>query len=132
MHYLGSNIHTVQLSLIRRMNKKQIGEHYENIACQYLIKQGLKLIAKNSQYRYGELDLIMQDKKCLVFIEVRYRKNANFGHAEMTVTLSKQTKIKQVAQLWMVAQNLNIEETEFRFDVFAITGKNQQWIINAF
>ncbi|MCX8712941.1 YraN family protein [Gilliamella sp. B3464] len=122
----------VQLKLPQQAKNKQIGKHYENIACQYLLKQGLLLIAKNSQYPLGEVDLIMQDKQCLVFVEVRYRKNANFGDAAMTVTLSKQTKIKQAAQLWMLSENLNIEDTEFRFDIFAITGKNQQWIINAF
>lgn len=122
----------VQLKLPQQAKNKQIGKHYENIACQYLLKQGLLLIAKNSQYSLGEVDLIMQDKQCLVFVEVRYRKNANFGDAAMTVTLSKQTKIKQAAQLWMLSENLNIEDTEFRFDIFAITGKNQQWIINAF
>lgn len=122
----------VQLKLPQQANNKQIGKHYENTACQYLLKQGLLLIAKNSQYPLGEIDLIMQDKQCLVFVEVRYRKNANFGDAAMTVTLSKQTKIKQAAQLWMLSENLNIEDTEFRFDIFAITGKNQQWIINAF
>lgn len=122
----------VQLKLPQQAKNKQIGKHYENIACQYLLKQGLLLIAKNSQYPLGEVDLIMQDKQCLVFVEVRYRKNANFGDAAMTVTLSKKTKIKQAAQLWMLSENLNIEDTEFRFDIFAITGKNQQWIINAF
>ncbi|MCT6867840.1 MAG: YraN family protein, partial [Gilliamella apicola] len=89
-------------------------------------------IAQNSQYRLGEIDLIMRDKQCLVFVEVRYRKNANFGNAEMTVTSSKQNKIKQAAQLWMLSENMNIDDTEFRFDIFAITGKNQKWIINAF
>ncbi|KDN09956.1 YraN family protein [Gilliamella sp. Imp1-1] len=122
----------VKINLIQKANKKQIGEHYENIACQYLLKQGLMLLAHNSQFRFGELDLIMLDNKCLVFIEVRYRKNANFGDAEMTVTLNKQNKIRQAAQQWMIAQNLNIEDTEFRFDVFAITGHSQKWIINAF
>ncbi|MFQ1018143.1 YraN family protein [Gilliamella sp. Occ3-1] len=121
-----------KLNLIQKTNKKQIGEHYENIARQYLLKQGLKFLAHNSHFRFGELDLIMLDNKCLVFIEVRYRKNANFGDAEMTVTLNKQNKIKQAALQWMMMQNLNIEDTEFRFDVFAITGNSQKWIINAF
>ncbi|WP_218056551.1 YraN family protein [Gilliamella sp. wkB112] len=114
------------------MNNKKIGDHYENIARQFLIKQGLILLSHNSHYRIGEIDLIMRDEECIVFIEVRYRKNANFGPAEITVTPNKQSKIKQAAQFWMLSQNLNIEETEFRFDVFAITGKKQQWIINAF
>lgn len=122
----------VMLNQILGANKKQIGEYYENIACQYLLNKGLIFLANNIQFRIGEIDLIMLDKDCIVFIEVRYRKNANFGDAEMTVTLNKQNKIKQAAQLWMIEQNLNIEDTAFRFDVFAITGKSKKWIINAF
>ena len=122
----------VKINLNRKVNNNQIGKHYENIACQYLIKQGLTLLAKNCQYRLGELDLVMRDKACYVFVEVRYRKNADLGYAATTITQSKQNKIKQAAQCWMLTQNLNIEKTEFRFDVFAITGKTQQWIINAF
>ena len=122
----------VKINLNRKVNNNQIGKHYENIACQYLIKQGLTLLAKNCQYRLGELDLVMRDNACYVFVEVRYRQNADFGYAATTITQSKQNKIKQAAQCWMLTQNLNIEKTEFRFDVFAITGKTQQWIINAF
>lgn len=116
----------------QQTKNKNIGKHYEQIACQFLIQQGLVFVAQNSQCRLGEIDLIMRDKQCFVFVEVRYRKNANFGEAETTVTPSKQAKIRQAAQLWMISNNLNIEETEFRFDVFAVTGKNQKWIINAF
>ncbi|WP_198201458.1 YraN family protein [Gilliamella sp. W8145] len=115
-----------------RTKNKDIGKHYEYIACQFLVNQGLVLLDKNSLYQIGEIDLVMRDKSCLVFVEVRYRKNANFGEAETTISLTKQNKIKQAAQLWMLNNNLNIEDTEFRFDVFAITGKSQKWIINAF
>ncbi|OCG26092.1 YraN family protein [Gilliamella sp. wkB108] len=122
----------VKIQPRQKVNNQRIGKHYENIACQYLIEQGLILLAQNYQYHLGELDLVMLDKACYVFVEVRYRKNANFGDAQTTITPSKQAKIKQTAQIWMMSHNINIEDTEFRFDVFAITGKTQQWIINAF
>ena len=115
-----------------RTKTKDIGKHYEHIACRFLANQGLVLLDQNSLYQIGEIDLVMRDKSCLVFVEVRYRKNANFGEAEMTISLTKQNRIKQAAQHWMLKNKLNIEDTEFRFDVFAITGKSQKWIINAF
>ncbi|OTQ59067.1 YraN family protein [Gilliamella sp. A7] len=118
--------------LRNRARTRDIGKHYEHIACQFLANHGLELLDQNSQFQIGEIDLVMRDKTCLVFVEVRYRQNANFGEAEMTISLTKQNKIKQAAQLWMLNNNLNIEDTEFRFDVFAITGKSQKWIINAF
>ncbi|MDF7670956.1 YraN family protein [Orbaceae bacterium ESL0721] len=113
-------------------DKKRIGDYYEEVACHYLLKQGLLLLAKNSQCRFGELDLVMQERTCLVFVEVRYRKNNHFGTAAMTVTPNKQAKIIKAAQLWMISQQLNPEQTEFRFDLFAVTGREQEWIKNAF
>lgn len=117
---------------LRRADKKHIGSHYENLACQYLIQQGLTLLAKNSQYPLGELDLIMQDNTCLVFVEVRYRKNDHFGVAAATITANKQAKVVKASHLWMQSQNISAETAEYRFDVFAITGNDIQWVINAF
>ena len=69
------------------------GQQAELLACQYLQQYKLKLITKNYHCRRGEIDLIMQDKKTLVFIEVRYRKNDRFGSALESVNYKKQAKI---------------------------------------
>ncbi|WP_292746923.1 YraN family protein, partial [Methylophaga sp. UBA3191] len=52
----------------------QSGKQAEQLACNYLEKQGLKLVQRNFYCRRGEIDLIMQDGQTLVFIEVRYRR----------------------------------------------------------
>lgn len=113
-------------------NHIKLGKSYEQHAYFFLINQGLRLIAKNSFCRWGEIDLIMQDQLCLVFIEVRYRKNSLYGDAQSTVTISKQKKTIKAAYVWMQQQNIDIENCEFRFDVFATTGNNSEWIKNAF
>lgn len=113
-------------------NNRQLGESYEELACLFLINQGLRLVAKNTLSRLGEIDLIMQDRFCLVFIEVRYRKNGLYGDAQSTVTINKQKKIIKAAYIWMQQQNIDIENCEFRFDVFATTGNHSEWIKNAF
>lgn len=113
-------------------NKRQLGKSYEELACLFLINQGLQLIAKNTLSRLGEIDLIMQDHICIVFVEVRYRKNGLYGDAQSTVTVNKQKRIIDTAYIWMQQNNIDIENCEFRFDVFATTGCHSEWIKNAF
>lgn len=114
-------------------NRSSKGKATEKLACDYLKKNGLSLIEKNFHSRYGEIDLIMQHRETLVFIEVRYRKNDNFGGAKASITLDKQKKIYKTALLYMQKKG---REFNSRFDVVAITGINKQleieWIQNAF
>lgn len=114
------------------LNTHNLGQYYEEQACRLLCAKGLQLIAKNSQSRLGEIDLIMRDDDCLVFVEVRYRKNALYGQAESSITKTKQHKIISTAYDWMQKQSIDSESCEYRFDVFAITGKSSKWIKNAF
>ncbi|XKM13766.1 YraN family protein [Orbaceae bacterium ac157xtp] len=118
--------------MLNNANRRAIGNYYEVLALKTLLKDGLQLLARNSQSRLGEIDLVMRDNKCIVFIEVRYRRNYAFGGALQSVTLLKQQKIIKAAYLWMQQQGLESENCEFRFDIFAITGKQYQWIKNAF
>ena len=54
---------------------KQIGDEAEQIAANFLISQGLKILHKNYKTRFGEIDLIAQDANAtLIFVEVRFRK----------------------------------------------------------
>jgi putative endonuclease len=115
------------------------GEDAE-IACRdYLRSQGLKLVDKNFSCRQGEIDIIMLDKKVLVFIEVRFRKNNNFGGGLESITASKQLKLRKTAELYL-QQNSQYENA--RFDVVSMSKNNQtsnnrqeytfEWITNAF
>jgi putative endonuclease len=114
-------------------NKRRIGQEYEILAHQYLAKQGLSLIEKNFLTNGGELDLIMKDLDCIIFVEVRYRKSALFGHAAETVTASKRKNIVKAANTWLLKHGLSIHSTQIRFDVVAIHNNGQQieWIKNA-
>ena len=109
------------------------GKTCEEHALNYLKKNGLKLIEKNFNSRYGEIDLIMQQENAVVFIEVRYRKNDAFGGAKASVTPAKQKKIQKTALYYMQKQG---RELNSRFDVIAMSGENKnlniEWIKNAF
>lgn len=103
----------------------------EALALVYLQNQHLKLLEKNFRCPYGEIDLIMQDGKTLVFVEVRMRSSASFGGAAMSVTPSKQEKLKRSAQRYLQIHG----EQACRFDVVlmqAINVNAVEWLKNAF
>ncbi len=106
------------------------GESQEQRACEYLQAQGLSLITQNFSCRMGEIDLIMQQGESLVFVEVRFRRNKDFGGAAASVTRSKQRKIIRTALFY---HQKYAPKTCMRFDVVAIEGDNEiNWIPSAF
>ena len=110
---------------------KQIqGNAQESRACEFLQAEGLRLITQNFSCRMGEIDLIMQDRNSLVFVEVRYRGNKQFGGAAASVTKSKLRKIIRTALFY---QQRYAPKSNMRFDVIAIESDNDiQWIPSAF
>ncbi|KGJ91227.1 YraN family protein [Colwellia psychrerythraea] len=113
-----------------------IGKITEQLAEQYLTKQGLNLIDKNYHCRQGEVDLIMLDGDTYVFIEVKYRKNKAFGGAIAAIPASKQQKVKHCVTFYLHQVGLNEYNTPCRIDVVALEGDiaNPQvtWLKNAF
>lgn len=115
--------------------KQEIGQREENAALHYLTKKGMKLIKKNFTCKLGEIDLIMQDKDQLVFVEVRYRKQSLHGDAAESITSIKIQKIIRAATLYLqITKKLN--KVSGRFDVVAIDAAGSQkqitWYKNAF
>ncbi|PXW47697.1 putative endonuclease [Klebsiella oxytoca] len=116
----------------RSQLSKQIGDAWEIQARRWLESQGLRFIAANVHERGGEIDLIMRDANVTVFVEVRYRRSANYGDAAASVTPQKQQKLLKAARLWLSRHNGSFETVDCRFDVVAFTGNDIQWLKNAF
>lgn len=111
-----------------------LGDRAEEQAFRFLIDKGLRPVARNFRSRGGEIDLIMLDERCLVFIEVRYRRSTSFTKPELTVDYRKQRKIVRTAALFG-ARNRAYSNYVMRFDVIAVEGENPpdiQWIPDAF
>jgi putative endonuclease len=85
----------------------------------------------------GEIDIIMLDKseQTLVFVEVRYRQNTQFGSATDSINHNKQTKLIRTAQYYL-QQHSEYQEFICRFDVVGIESDLKypkiNWIKNAF
>ena len=125
-----------------KYNRLIKGKSAEKIACEHLTKNGLKLIETNFYSRFGEIDLIMKHKQTLVFIEVRYRKNDDYGGAAASITQKKQSKVRKTALHYMQKKG---REFNCRIDVVAISDTSNinhtdlnkstldiNWIQNAF
>ncbi|HEY8353692.1 MAG TPA: YraN family protein [Methylophilaceae bacterium] len=107
------------------------GTEAESAAAEYLQQKGLKLLERNHVSRYGEIDLIMQDGKTLVFVEVRLRSSSGFGGAAMSITPVKQKRIMRTAEQYLQRHGNHA----CRFDVVLMSradGSDIEWIRNAF
>lgn len=112
---------------------KQLGVKAEELAKDYLIKQGLVWRASNYLSRVGEIDLIMQDGVYLVFVEVRQRHSSSHGNALESITFSKRQKLIKTASLYLMVHKLH-DKHPSRFDVISIQGHPAEitWVKDAF
>ena len=114
----------------------QVGGWVESLAADHLVKKGLRRLHQNYRCYTGEIDLIMQDRQYLVFVEVRYRKNNDFGGAKASITREKQKKIRKVAQFYLKRLGPRAQHIFCRFDAIAVCtvpdGLQIEWIKDAF
>ena len=114
---------------------RSIGDPFERRARAALERAGLALLASNYATRHGELDLVMRDGDAVVFVEVRYRKNASHGDAAASVTAGKQGRLILAAQHWLAAHPQHAQRA-CRFDVVSYDGPPEtarmQWLRGAF
>jgi len=112
------------------------GSAFEQMAKEYLLRHNLNYICENFNCKVGEIDLIMSQGDCLIFVEVKQRANNNYGGALSAVTAKKQQRIIKSAMFYCTKHKINFEQQACRFDVVAITGASPpyeiQWVKNAF
>ncbi len=116
----------------KRTEKRIKGDEKERLAEDFLTAKGMRLITRNFYCKSGEIDLIMQDADYLVFIEVRYRENKEFGGALASITASKQNKLRRCAEYYLL-KHFGSTPPPCRFDAVGIEGDNDiEWVNNAF
>ena len=89
----------------------------EEKAAEYLRKKGYRLVASRFRTRFGEIDLILSNRRYLVFAEVKLRKNAEFALAREYVDRRKQERLRRSAEIYLAE---NPTELQPRFDVIEI------------
>jgi putative endonuclease len=99
--------------------RRWCGQRGEQLAVDYLRRQGLRIQQQNYRCRSGEVDIIAWDGPTLVFVEVKTKSQAAFGAPQVMVDRRKQQKIVAVAMTYV--QQQAIQNTALRFDVVAVT-----------
>ena len=99
------------------LTSKLSGAWGEAIAAKYLQKKRYKLVACGYRCRFGEIDLIVKNRKFLVFVEVKLRKDDRFAMAREFVDSRKQDKIRITASMYL---SQNPTDLQPRFDVIEI------------
>ena len=112
------------------------GNDAELYALSYLQQQGLRLLAQNWLCKRGELDLVMLDGDTVVFVEVRYRKHAQWGGALASIDGRKRQKLILAAQFFLQKEH-RWADCSCRFDVVAMESTpsgtaDLTWLKNAF
>ena len=107
------------------------GARAEELCAELLRKAGLRVVERNWRCRHGEIDLVAEEGRTLVFAEVRYRSNERFGGAGESVTAAKQARLIAAARLYLMRR----PDADCRFDVLlldSLEASRIQWIRNAF
>jgi putative endonuclease len=99
-------------------NKKYTGDRGEDLAVDYLEKKNFQIVERNYRYGHGEIDIIAKDRNVLVFVEVKTRKNLEFGEPILAITKNKQKQIRKIAESYLYEKK--IKDIDCRMDVVAI------------
>ena len=114
---------------------RDAGDKAEQIAEKALRRQGLTTVCRNYHCRWGEIDLVMIDASCLVFVEVRCRKSGALVSATESITTTKKLRLTRTGHHFLMTHK-KLHEHPVRFDVVAISGSGVDneidWLRDAF
>jgi putative endonuclease len=109
------------------------GKAAEKAAARFLKRLGLKVVRRNFDTPFGEIDIVAVDGETLVFAEVRSRAADSPVRPEDTVNRTKQRRLRRAAELYLKKHGL-LDTAPFRFDVLALTANadGDGWQIDHF
>ena len=112
------------------MDKRELGRFGEEQAAKYLRRHGYRIVEMNYSCRFGEIDIIAETLRYIVFAEVKLRKNDLYGEAKEFVTRAKQERIITTASIYL-EQNETVKQPRFDvIEVYAPDGANGRVRIN--
>ena len=113
----------LQLSVMRDMSRRALGQWAEQQAARYLQQQGFIIRAQNWQGKAGELDLIVERDDLLLVVEVRARRSQTYGSPEASITIVKAQRLITLTYQYLAACEAagTPWQGNYRIDVIAIT-----------
>lgn len=99
--------------------RQQLGHQGERLAADHLQRLGYRVLARRHRTRFGELDLIAANDRCLVFCEVKTRREGS-GRPWDALTPAKQAQVRRMAAAWLVEAAARPHADELRFDAIGV------------
>lgn len=123
-------IHWLNVRLIfyfRDMAKHyELGKKGEQLAVDYLIDKGYKILERNWRFQKAEIDIIVKKENILVAVEVKTRSTNEFGSPQDFVNPKKIKLLVTAVNEYVIQNDLDVE---VRFDIIAITKSNSTFKI---
>ena len=114
-------------------NTTKIGTCGEDAVCEYLVRQGHEIIARNHKTYFYEIDIVSVKDKKIYFTEVKYRKNADFGGGLMAINTKKQKQMRYGAESFL-KMKLEFKNLDPILAVADVTGEDfvvKDWFVLA-
>ncbi len=96
----------------------ELGKRGETAAEAFLKKKGYRILAKNFRTPAGEIDIVAEHGKMVVFVEVKTRRGVDLGHPLTAVTPAKQKQLARMAGIFLAKHN--VSDRDCRFDVVSV------------
>ncbi|MCX8082910.1 MAG: YraN family protein [bacterium] len=109
------------------MDKRSKGTIGEQLAIKFLRRHGYKILSRNFRTKTGEIDIIAQDRKSIVFIEVKLRDTLSFGYPSEAVNRTKAYHLQKTALIYLTKNNFS--ETPYRFEILSILKEDRRYRI---
>ncbi|WP_299225263.1 YraN family protein [uncultured Psychroserpens sp.] len=104
-------------------NHNELGKKGEQLAIDFLLKSGYKIIARNYIYQKAEVDIIAKKKDILVAVEVKTRSTKDFGNPQDFLKSKQIQRIIKAVDTFVISNQLDVE---VRFDIIAIIKNGDQ------
>lgn len=98
--------------------RQKLGVEGERLAEAFLVAQGYRVLARRFRALRAEIDLVCADGATFVFVEVKTRRTARFGHAVLAVTEKKLQQMAVASEIWLRRQGKALQPR--RFDVVTV------------
>ncbi len=99
------------------MNNREFGNKGEDLACEYLVKNGYEILERNKHFsKLCEIDIIAKLKNKIVFVEVKTRKTEAFGNPMESITKNKYSNIKTGVLAYVQEHNIK----DYQIDAIGI------------
>ena len=113
------------------MNTHELGRGQEQRVADWMRQQGFYIVEQNFRCKFGEIDLIAKKEGYLIFVEVKYRSNEQYGVPREAVDWRKRQRISNAAVFYLKRYGYSMEHP-CRFDVAEVSQDSINLMENAF